>query len=97
MIYHFLYHKLSGWLDEASGLAYIKSRGRVKGELLFPSNARDQKTAVLDAIEEQSHVRNAQTVVQHTKSESCPFLGKMGHQEFSQHLNTHTHREMNLN
>lgn len=82
----FCYHKLSGWLEQASGLAYIKSRGRVKGQLLFPRNARDEQTAVLDAVEEESHVGHAQAAVQHTKGESSPLFGEIGHQELGQHL-----------
>jgi hypothetical protein len=82
----FGYHKLSGWLEQASGLAYIKSRGRVKGQLLFPCNARDEQTAVLDAVEEESHVGHAQAAVQHTKGESSPLFGEIGHQELGQHL-----------
>lgn len=67
-------------------MAYIKSRGRVKGQLLFPWNARDEQNAVLDAVEEESHVGHAQAAVQHTKGESSPLLGKIGHQELGQHL-----------
>lgn len=84
VVWVYIYHKLS-WLNEASGLADVESRGRVEGQRLFPRYGWNE-TAVLDAIEKESHVGNAPSGVDDAKGEPRPSFGEGGNGETGQHL-----------
>ena len=66
-------------------MADVEGRRCVEGQRLIPRNVGD-KTAVLDAVEEQSHVGHASSGIDDSKGEPRPSLSKGWDKETGQHL-----------